>query len=95
LNNLLLAGHYQNSVTLQRDLSETGFFIDYLAIEWAKIREWKGSNDKERKEKFAPVKVLAALEAHDKAPAEREPNLQADVQQIRQAVLPSYAFGSR
>jgi hypothetical protein len=60
-------------VTLQRDLSETWFLIDYLAIEWANIREWKGSNDKERKEKLAPVKVLAALEAHDKAPEEKEP----------------------
>jgi hypothetical protein len=64
---LLLAGYYQNSVTLQRDLLETGFLIDYLAIDRAKIQEWQRSDDKERAKKFAPARVREALDAHDKA----------------------------
>jgi hypothetical protein len=64
---LLLAGYYQNSVTLQRDLLETGFLIDYLAIDRAKIQEWRESNDKELQKKFAPVKIREALDAYDEA----------------------------
>jgi hypothetical protein len=67
-----LAGYYQNSVTLQRDLLETGFLIDYLAIDRAKIQEWRESNDKELQKKFAPVKIREALDAHDKGDRKKE-----------------------
>ena len=36
---LMLMGYYQNSVTMLRDLLETGFLIDYFAIDRPKIQE--------------------------------------------------------
>jgi len=57
---LMLAGYYQNSVTMLRDLLETGFLIDYFAIDRPKIQEWRQSNEKERKRKFGPAKIRQA-----------------------------------
>jgi hypothetical protein len=68
---LMLAGYYQNSVTMLRDLLETGLLIDYFAIDRPKIQEWRQSNEKERKRKFGPVKIREALDAHDKATGEK------------------------
>jgi hypothetical protein len=67
----MLAGYYQNSVTMLRDLLETGFLIDYFAIDHAKILEWRQSNEKERKRKFEPAKIRRALDAHNKATGEK------------------------
>jgi hypothetical protein len=68
---LLLAGYYQNSVMLQRDLLETGFLVDYLTTHRAKIQEWRESNDKERENKFSQRKIREALDAHDNATGKR------------------------
>ena len=62
---LILGGYYQNSIMLLRDLLETGFLVDYLAIDRKKIQEWRGSTEKERHQKFAPFKIREALDAHD------------------------------
>jgi hypothetical protein len=67
----MLMGYYQNSVTMLRDLLETGFLIDYFAIDRPKIQERRQSNEKERKSKFAPAKIRQALDAHDKATEEK------------------------
>lgn len=64
---LMLAGYYQNSVMLLRDVLETRFLIDYFAIDPAKIRKWRASNEKERNREFGPVKVRQALDYQDKA----------------------------
>jgi hypothetical protein len=64
---LILGGYYQNSVILLRDLLETGFLVDYLAIDRNKIQEWRRSSDKERQHQFAPLKVREALDEHDNA----------------------------
>ena len=64
---LMLAGYYQNSIMLLRDLLETGFLIDYLAIQPNKIQEWQPSTEKQRTKKFSPFKIREALDDHDNA----------------------------
>jgi hypothetical protein len=61
---LMLAGYYQNSLTLLRDLLETGFLLHYFAIDRTKISEWKCSDNKARQEKFRPAKIREALDNH-------------------------------
>ena len=64
---LLLAGYYQNSALLIRDLIETGFLVDYFLSYPSKIQQWKNSNDKERKKNFGPAEIRKALDNRDKA----------------------------
>jgi hypothetical protein len=62
---LLLAGYYQNSVALQRDILETAFLLDYFSTDRTKIAEWKACNNEERYKKFKPSLVRAALDRRD------------------------------
>lgn len=62
---LLLAGYYQNSVALQRDVLETGFLLDFFSSNPAKIAEWKACNNQERYRKFKPSVVRDALDKRD------------------------------
>jgi len=62
---LMLAGYYQNSATLLRDLLETGFLLHYFNIDSSKIHEWKCSDEKARRDKFSPVKIRQALDNHE------------------------------
>ena len=63
---LLLAGYYQCSVILLRDILEIGFLLDYFCINSSKISEWKKSSDKERLEKFSPRVIRKALDNRDR-----------------------------
>lgn len=62
---LLLAGYYQNSVILQRDILETGFLLDFFSIDQSKILDWKKSNNKERYNKYKPSSIRKALDDRD------------------------------
>ena len=62
---LLLSGYYQASVILQRDIVEIGFLLDYFLSDKLKIQEWKSSSNKERKKKFSPAIIRAALDKRD------------------------------
>ena len=62
---LMLAGYYQSSVTLLRDILETGFLIDYLTFDQSKIKDWKLSNEKNQR-RFSPSAIRKALNARDK-----------------------------
>jgi hypothetical protein len=64
---LMLAGYYQNSLTLLRDLLETGFFLHYFAIDRSKINEGKCSDENTRHKSFRPVIIRQALDKHDGA----------------------------
>jgi len=64
---LLLAGYYQGSAYIQRDILETGFLLDYFSLEPSKISEWKNSNNEERIDKFRPVVIRRALDGRDGA----------------------------
>lgn len=62
---LLLAGYYQSSVILQRDILETGFLLDFLSIDQSKILDWKKSNNKQRYNKYRPSIIKKALDDRD------------------------------
>ena len=62
---LLLAGYYQSSVILQRDLLETGYLIDYFRSNKSKISRWKAASAKERQRKFQPSAIRKALDVRD------------------------------
>lgn len=62
---LLLAGYYQMSFMMQRDILETGFLLDFLSIEPSKISDWKNISNKERSEKYGPSIIREALDARD------------------------------
>jgi hypothetical protein len=64
---LMLAGYYQNSLTLLRDLLETGFLLHYFAIDRSKINEWTCSDETTRHKNFRPVMIRDALNKHDGA----------------------------
>ena len=61
----LMAGYYQNSVILQRDLLEVSFLLDYFRSNKASIVEWRGCTESERNKKFGAYKVRAALDDRD------------------------------
>lgn len=62
---LLLSGYYQASATIQRDILETGFLLDYFLSNQEKIEEWKKSTNKGRNQKFKPVIIREALDKRD------------------------------
>jgi len=62
---LLLAGYYQNSVILQRDILETGFLLDYFSIDPSKISDWRNSNSIQRLEKYIPGIIRGELNRRD------------------------------
>ena len=61
----LMAGYYQNSVMLQRDLLEVSFLLDYFRSNKANIAEWRGCTESERNKKFSAYKVRTALDDRD------------------------------
>jgi len=62
---LLLAGYYQSSIILQRDILETGFLLDFFSIDQSKILDWKKSNNKQRYNKYRPSIIRKALDDRD------------------------------
>ncbi len=62
---LLLAGYYQSSIVLQRDILETGFLLDYFRSEKSKIQDWKNSTNKERYKKYRPAVIRKFLDDRD------------------------------
>lgn len=62
---LLLAGYYQCSVMLQRDVLETGFLLDFLSIDESNISAWARCTREERLEKYSPRKIRQALDERD------------------------------
>lgn len=62
---LLLAGYYQSSVILQRDILETGFLLDFFSIDQSKILDWKKSNNKQQSGKYRPSIIRKALDNRD------------------------------
>lgn len=62
---LLMAGYYQCSVILLRDILETGFLLDYFSIDPSKISDWKDSNEEERYKKYRPLEIRKELDNRD------------------------------
>ena len=62
---LMLAGYYQISFSIQRDIFETGCLLDYFTSHPDKIKHWKQCSNKERQEFYRPVKIREALDKRD------------------------------
>lgn len=62
---LLLSGYYQSSALIQRNLLEIVFLLDYFTTDKNLIMEWHSLSEKERKDKFHPVKIRDTLDNRD------------------------------
>lgn len=62
---LMIAGYYQVSFSIQRDLLETGFLLDYFRTDKSLISEWRTCTKEERLKKFSPKKVRDKLDKRD------------------------------
>lgn len=62
---LLLAGYYQNSVMIQRDILETGFLLDYFSIYPSKISDWRNCNSRDRRINYGPGVIRDGLNERD------------------------------
>lgn len=62
---LTLAGYYQISFSIQRDIVETGFLLDYFISYPDKIRHWKQCSNYQRQKFYAPAKIRKALDKRD------------------------------
>ncbi len=63
---LMLSGYYQLSFSLQRDIVETGFLVDYLSEFPAEIMKWKAASDRDSEVKYKPSVIREALDKRDK-----------------------------
>ena len=63
--NNMLAGYYQSSVMIQRDLLEVSFLLDYLKSNPMMIAEWKASAETERNKKFSAIEIRKFLDDRD------------------------------
>lgn len=62
---LMLAGYYQPSAMLLRDVLETAFLINYFGSEPAAIARWRASPKGKAAEEFKPVKIREYLDKRD------------------------------
>jgi hypothetical protein len=60
-----LAGYYQQAIAHIRDIIEIGFLLDLFRRDAKNICEWRTATERERKEKFAPVKLRMRLDELD------------------------------
>ena len=61
----LMAGYYQNSVMLQRDILELSFLFDYFGTNRRRIAEWRACSESERNKKFSAFQIRTALDDRD------------------------------
>ncbi len=62
---LLLAGYYQNSALIQRDLLESVFLLDYFRTDRSSIQAWRRSDKKLRVQRFGPAAIRKLLDDRD------------------------------
>lgn len=62
---LIVTGYYQIAFSIQRDLLETGFLLDYFGIDKSLITEWRTCTQQERRRGFHPKKIRNALDERD------------------------------
>lgn len=64
-HSLMLAGYYQNSSVILRDVLETVFLLDYFTRDQTLIERWRTLDDREREKQFKPFAVRVALDKLD------------------------------
>lgn len=62
---LMLAGYYQNSVLVMRDILETVFLLDFFRTNKTAIEQWRVADKQARLKDFRPIKVREALDSRD------------------------------
>ncbi len=62
---LLLSGYYQASISIQRNLLEVTFLLDYFTTDVELINQWHKSDKKTRKKQFSPAFVRKKLDDRD------------------------------
>lgn len=55
---LTLSGYYQQAFALARDITETAYLLHYLISFPEEIAAWRDGSEKERKDRFSPIKVI-------------------------------------
>ena len=68
---LLVSGYYHASASLQRNMLETIFLLDYFSTDKSLILEWNKADEKKLKTKFSPFAIRVALDDRDKFKGER------------------------
>ncbi|MHA1278046.1 MAG: hypothetical protein ACTSQ8_12725 [Candidatus Helarchaeota archaeon] len=63
---LMISGYYQISLSIQRDLLETGFLLDYFRTDKSLITKWRTCSRMERLKMFSPKKVRDKLDERDR-----------------------------
>lgn len=63
---LLLRGYYQVAASVQRDLLETAYLLDFLALEAERVSSWRLSSPQNLKKNFGPSTIRNAPEKRDK-----------------------------
>jgi hypothetical protein len=61
----MLAGYYQCCFSLQRDVVETGFLLDYLGRNPCEISSWRTCDRENRMKLYGPKRIRVALEKAD------------------------------
>lgn len=61
----LMRGYYQIAAAIQRDVMEIVFLLDMFLRDRSKIKQWRESDRKTRREEFEPVKVRQFLDTLD------------------------------
>lgn len=60
-----LSGYYQAAYHHVRDILETGYLVDFLSMEPARIAVWRNAGTKERVRSFGAYEVRKALDRRD------------------------------
>lgn len=63
---LTLKGYYQISYSVQRDIVEVAFLLDYFNYFPSKISDWKSSTNTERQRNYGPKVIRDILDSRDK-----------------------------
>ena len=62
---LMMAGYYQTSVMVMRDILETTFLLDYFYLNRKQIGIWRACDERERNKTFGAMKIRMALDKRD------------------------------
>jgi hypothetical protein len=62
---LALAGYFQNSALILRDILEVTFLLDLLSHDQKLIEHWRSAGEKEHRKIFSPFEVRKTLDSRD------------------------------
>jgi hypothetical protein len=78
-----LSGCYQTAFQQARDITETGFLLDYFRTSPEKIPVWKGADRAKQRKLFDPVQIRKALDERDGDTEMKRPRITANFRSLR------------